>query len=375
MKTRNIFLASVIAAVIVTVSLMASNSEKLPSGQASDKLVTSLFYMRGVRPLAWQHDSIPATLMVDISNDRHMVTNELEQRAQVDRKLLLHLLQKLQERDVYRYVMLDVMFDSSFCTEYDSALFCTINSMRDIVVAANTDTGEAVAAIKSREAPACYSNSSRHPQFLKYPLIVNKQKSMPVRMYEELGHTTLRTNSILSRSYPVVPMQAQPDTLREMGRDLLDDTLEWCNERGEGWLEEFNLDRGKIVLIGDFGDDGNDMHYTYAGKQHGCLINYNAYLTLLNGHHNVNLWALLLMFALTALLCYYYLIDLKPKNTGGYIIKRLLGYLAPPWLIAAVVYSLWGEMCDMLVMTILLAVTKLIIDTIHFHQSNKIQTT
>ena len=108
-------------------------------------------------------------------------------------------------------------------------------------------------------------------------------------------------------------------------------------------LEVPNLADKKYVLIGDYEDD---RHNTYIGEMSGALINFNAYLTLLYGHHRISLWMFVFLWG-----AFFILIWLTIRHTT---FSRIFMWLGSPFyltLTCLVCYRFFHEVYDILIAT------------------------
>lgn len=373
------WVAPSVSFVILVLTLIWSNNPITTplSDEINEKIISTLVSAQKVHNVHYADAPVP--LMIDVSNDRTMVSLGSNRRPLVDRKKLLHLLQILKKYDNYRYILLDVYFSNATEeSQWDTALYNTIANMRDIVLPANGDTNEAVRELKGKEAPAFYQKTIRSPQFIKYQLFYDGEKTLPLKMYEELNGGKINESPLCSWLSPVVLIDTsifnfenldQNPNKRQMGKEILWDSL-WEGGYGKNLISDTNLTKDRIIIIGDFSYDGDDVHYTYTGEMPGAIINYNAYLTVLYGHHRIKLIPILLLFGLLWYNCCTYMagrgfflwLMKKSRNKVGRLIlllfDKVCGSVTIPLFFSILSFLIWQEVYDIFLITIFLSIFK-----------------
>lgn len=89
-----------------------------------------------------------------------------------------------------------------------------------------------------------------------------------------------------------------------LGLHLLGDSLpefEYCGQKE--FQEKPYLTKNKYLVIGALREK-DDIHDTYFGQVSGAIINMNAYLSLLHGHHVVSVSLLIVLFLTFFILSY-----------------------------------------------------------------------
>lgn len=297
-----------VAIVMMCISYWVTNMSWPISGE---KTLISKFEYKRQKCHPKQHIADTSVIFINVSHDRQLVPCYGEGRkllgnsAIVDRGKLLKLLQYLAADSSYRYVILDVLFDTAGHTEADSALFATIATMPRIVIPRDT-MPLADARLYQKSGEAFYHTSLIESDFLKYPYYTGRGASMALRVYEDCTGRTIRRwgplyidGRCLSRRSVVLTFDVIPQyEVLDLGADMLQDTLWPGGPQGSGVLYDKDLCniKDKYVVIGSF--EGDDIHNTYAGMLPGPVINYNAAMALLKGGHHVSLWVALIMFVL-----------------------------------------------------------------------------
>lgn len=266
-----------------------------------------------------------SVLFVNVSYDKEFVAMRDEfgfpaGRTQItSRHKLLELLQYLKKEGTYKYVLLDVFFGEGFSTEWDDSLFSTIVSMPRIVVPCHADEPLADERLKEKAGLSDYIITFNESDFVKYPYFSDKQKSIPIRMYEEItGHRIDRKGILyndgpmLARRSVVLTYELRADAMYadngekmwyNLGMDLLSDSIAGVDGRGSNLLYESpELSKDKYIVIGAF--EGDDTHLTFSGGLSGAVINFNAFISLMNRHHIVSVTLLCVLFVVFFILSY-----------------------------------------------------------------------
>ncbi len=310
----------VIAIGMLLFSYWVTNQRYLVSGNAllikPIEIIKSLYY-----PSTNYLDSV---LLINTSYDQVLVAVNQDNRQKgydqmADRRKLLQLLTELKRRNDYKYIILDINFsdEADYHSDVDSALFDLIMSMDNIVIPKTPNMRLADERLNIKAGYAMYFTSTFHDSFTKYPFIVNGQKSLPLKMYEEITGRKVESEGLFSTEgcrlvldNIVLPPKLKLDlednefveylqngnkVWRNLGADLLgcynNDT---SSIKGEIY-DTPALTRDKYIVIGAI--TGNtDRHNTCIGDQPGAIINFNAYLALFNNNHYIYWDIAILMF-------------------------------------------------------------------------------
>ena len=321
-----------------------------------------------------------------------------------DRKKLLQLLTELKRRNDYKHIMLDVIFykDEDTQTDVDTALFDTICSMERIIIP--LDIGKQLATPKLHEKAgiANYFTNYKFVSFAKYPYLVDGQKSMPLKIYETVTGRHIEEHCFFStegwrlvRKSIVLPFELKCDSAYtedgekvwyNLGMDLLGSEYIYGNDTIKGSDELYQnpeLTKDKYIIIGAFSE--GDMHYSYLENQPGPAIAFNAYLSLLHGHHYVSFSVFLLMFIAFFILSYYMLgrekmeiaIAGKKLSNNGYIkagqriiavIVSWIGYSMFLTILCTITYIWMGEVYDIFITATLFQLLNILINQLYKFQ-------
>ena len=267
-----------------------------------------------------------SVLIVDTHYDKQLVMEHSEDDQQVpkgivpvtDREKLFRLLRYLKNTNNYRYILMDIFLDKAVIQPADSSLYQLIASMPRIGISSPPEHPLAENKLDSKAGRVQYGTTIWENDFVKYSFIVNDEKSLPLKMYEELsGHTLRKTGPLYWDGWHLVRSNAiltysfiEDDDVRDnrmyLGLSLVGDSVN--SAEYISLLSDSEFAKDKYVLIGDFEDD---VHNTFIGEMSGTAINFNAFLSLLAGCHHISLFTLFFIFVLFWALVYLTLSDFK----------------------------------------------------------------
>lgn len=286
-------------------------------------------------------DMSDSVLLIDVHYDKQLVMErdmygqELGMVPVTDREKLYQLLYRLKQEDNYRYIMLDVAFCAEDRQPGDSSLYRLISSMKRITIPMPMGTAIAddVLLDSGKVGMAQYGTTIWENDFVKYPYYTKGQESMPLMMYQEqnkgrkikslgLFH---REGGRLIRNSVIQMLDFRATTIDEvmdgalpvnvpydMGVGILgigpNGSKQDAYSDNPGWAKD------KYILIGDF---EGDTHTTYRGEVPGTVINFNAFLSLLEGQHIVSYTFLLLL-----LLFFYFQSYMIFTRQNVYIVSK-----------------------------------------------------
>ena len=315
-KRKQIIWSAVIAIGFLIISYCLTNLDLPLSGEKA-----LLYKFELYRNYLYPADrSVPdSLLLVNVSYDKELVeaTDEyglpVGQTQITDRQKLLRLLKELKRRNDYKYILMDIFFGQDVQTPADSALFATICSMPRLVIPRHWDEQLASEALYAKAGQADYMTTYKESSFVKYPYMTDSVASMPLRMYEDItGRTVSRYGLLYTDGWKVVRKSVTlafdvnvntaynengEKNWYNLGADLLGE------EAGSGMLDQWpEMTKDKYIAIGAL--VGDDIHSTYIGKMPGLVINVNAFLALMQGHHVVSWLLTLIMFVAFFVLTY-----------------------------------------------------------------------
>ena len=298
-----------------------------------------------------------SVLLIDTHYDKQMVLekdndgNPIGMVAATDKQKLKKLLEYLYTTNNYRYIILDIFLDQSISQPEDSSLYALIATMPRIVIPIPENSQLGNSRLESKAGSASYGTAIWENDFVKYPFITDGKESMALKMYRELtGRSITKHGLLYMDNWPARHSAILTYELRET-EELSEQKLYlgWIvgdtigGEIYPSMLEVPNLADKKYVLIGDYEDD---RHNTYIGEMSGALINFNAYLTLLYGHHRISLWMFVFLWG-----AFFILIWLTIRHTT---FSRIFMWLGSPFyltLTCLVCYRFFHEVYDILIAT------------------------
>ena len=305
----SVIVAALIAGLFMIILYQVTNY-RIPVTDEKGKLQ----FFEKIRAICFgmpQTETADSVIMIDVHYDKQMVVERDEGMPNgmvpvTNRNKLLQLLTFLNERQDYRYIMMDVFLGKGVRQESDTALYHLIGKMPRIVIAKPMHVEIADSCLLAKAGTAQYGTAIWENDFVKFQYQTDSTKSMPLMMYEELTGRTIGklwgkwyTDRGLARNSVILTYEfCDEDMSWDLGTGLLGDTID--NRPNTPELE--NLDtKGKYILIGDFEDD---RHQTFLHDMSGTSILFNAYLTLLHQHHLISLGLIVLILVVFWLLAW-----------------------------------------------------------------------
>lgn len=304
-------ISAIIAVPILVLTLMTNNL-RWTLGAEKAKLMWFEHIRRGWGGAVGDSTLIDSLLLIDVHHDRQFVEDIVSggREAVVNHHHLYRLLKELSEADDYKYIMMDVFLDEGISQPSDTSLYHLIASMPRIVIP-NAPGIMADSCLLPKVGKAQYGTALWESDFVKYPYWTENETSMPLMMYEEqTDKHVCRNGPFLSesgklvRSSTILTYEVVEDERLMDNRYYLDMMV--SDSTDSPILFEPDMARGKYVLIGDF---STDRHNTFLGDMSGTLINFNAYLSLVRGHHYLPMKLLLglyLLFVMLVFVTIYY---------------------------------------------------------------------
>ena len=365
LKRGALWIAPVLALVCMTGDYFLNNTS-VPLFSNSTSLWLPAMLMQKDTPVP---DEV---VMFDVAYDKELVPvvdtvfgDTVGSRVVTSRPRLLQMLEVLKGAS-YRYLFIDVRFESSDRTECDSALFAALLRMPRMSVSTHRSSSGYEIADTALLQCAGYSDY-RHiyfDGFSHYELLQDGHPSAAARMYECMDGTRLNcaggvlytSGGRLCNNTVFLPLTDIGFGRERSGARTSDGMVEQSRlTLGHQVLdmmlpEEIHaLVKDKIVLVGDF---ENDVHDTYVGEVPGPVLAYAAYRELRAGHHLVSRGYLLALFAVYTLIGFcmmlksplydmvldHYRINMWQLRFG----LSLIGYGSMLMAAMLVCYLLWG---------------------------------
>ena len=298
---RKAIIVSIINAAILTLGTYFMNNLPLFTRENLD-LYVLLDYCKGKE---YVNDSV---LLINIAYDKQIAQKSIDgvvvgNTDVTDRKALVELLQNLRGVD-YRYIFLDVRFEASDKTEYDSLLFETIKATDKIVVANHSDITLASDMLKEKAAYSDYMITLTSNNFVRFQYLREEGESMPLRAYRELYNDSIVkygwfytcNNGLCQNTYAVrsmLELENKP-IMSDDGTEIIEPYFENLNDINNREILEI-LAKNKYIVIGNLIDDKHD---TFFGEIPGSVLVFNAYWALKNGENIVKPWVEVFFFIL-----------------------------------------------------------------------------
>lgn len=238
--------------------------------------------------------------------------------AITDRAKLKEFLSLLQKSNMYKFILLDIVFDDSDISSSDSALFSTIKECPRLVFVDHDSISFTRTDIADKAAMASYYATLWSSNFARYKFLNNNRPSIPLYMYEKINggksikrygfnpfylyfqEGKLCQNSVFlkfdNKTFPYETQKENSGYIMDMPPyENVGEFLETKSIYGEsGLIENLNkLTNNKIVVIGNLFDDKHD---TYIGEVPGSVILMRAYSTLVDKSNIVNFFNQLYWF-------------------------------------------------------------------------------
>ncbi len=241
----------------------------------------------------------------------------------------------------YRFILLDVFFEDP--APGDSLLQAEFDRHPRLIIPyhLSPEGVPMLPVFKTEMGLADYSSMEKH--FLKYSLVSDTCRSLPLVMHERISGARMHRGTFWWRlgEKRVLNTFILPFFIRKHQLESESSVT------GYMYLEDFfhlgdpefiaELVRDKILVLGDFSEQ--DFHATIMGEQPGALILTNVYQSLHSGVNTITkpfLLYLSLMFLLLSMLLVYP--HEKIRNTAAF---RRLGQARLNW-ITHLIFSLLG---------------------------------
>lgn len=231
-------------------------------------------------------------LFVNTSTSNALIENEqppFDNSVITDRKKLASFLSYLKDNQQYKYLIVDIIFDSP--SESDTILQRVVEGLPRLITCSFTNKkDEVIKPIFGVECGSC-DIETLNGNFTEYKLISeNGQKSLPLKVFETLHDTPqknmldIELNSFIL-NYRIT--KADINTAKYTLTDL--STLLFL---GKDAIQ--NASKNRIVVIGDF--KAYDKVSTSIGEIPGPLILVNVILSLENGDNIITIFKLFILF-------------------------------------------------------------------------------
>lgn len=264
--------------------------------------------------------------LVPVKRDSDTIGNDVV----TNRRKLYELLSLLKESNVYKYVIVDLMFSKGDCTAYDDSLYLLMKEMDKLVIVDHDSVDLARSYLKEKSAIAEYYATITATNFVRYEYLRGDRRYIPTKVFEELypektisrygwrwlsvytSQNKLCQNGsfITFDTAPFSEYKSIGDSIvgfsgekkaivqkvyYNLGHDLVDQI---CPEYTKDELIREKITpatKGKYVIISNITED---VHDTYAGQKPGCIILYRALQNLEKGNTMISYSHILLWFCI-----------------------------------------------------------------------------
>lgn len=381
--------AIILASILCVVSVSVSN---IPAGISGE--FTAIKYAnivtRGIHSdVSIEND----VLLIGVDYDKQLIPKRRSYGDTVgntvvtDRfklyKLLTALdsLEKSEPENSYKYIFLDLYFDPRDESTYDSLLFNKIASMNRIVTARPWSTESDLNTISSKSAPAQYLGTIYVGDFYKYIISGtengNGKLSFAAKAYCETTGTDIKKTG---------PFWHQG--IRFTRRSFVPVMYNWMSSTDEGETPVRNLGssiiaglespllhestisdfRDRYIVIGAF--DGSDNHSTYIGSQPGCLVNFNAFKSMMNGNHIIYFSDVLVLFIYLFMMSLFSLYNVEHRSHRVDTLLGLFRNIVTLSLFVVFMYAVRGRTYDIIFTSTILSIIEYAYKKYMFHPRN-----
>ena len=367
-RRQKIVLSALLSLFFLIVTWIATNSRVSLGGEKSKLQWFEILTNEGAdeKPC----DMADSVVLIDVHYDKQLVLEKDDEEkpigmvAATDKQKLKKLLEYLHKGDDYRYILLDVFLDKNISCPEDSSLYQLIASMPRIVIPYPETSALADTCLNNKAGHALYTTAIWENDFVKYPFLTDGKESVALKMYQDLTgrtitkHGFLYTDRWLVRKSAILTFELRENSDLSFRKHYLGwvigDTL--AGEVYESMLDEPGFATDKYVLIGDFKED---RHNTYTGEMSGPVINFNAFLTLLHGHHRISLLMLTILWG--AFFCLVWLVLSRSTFSNIFLWIGTPFYLI---VLCIITYKFFHEVYDILTAALLFYLLRTVVETI-----------
>jgi len=232
----------------------------------------------------------------ELAPDKDSYGNE----AIVDRKVLGECFKKLKTvKDSIKLIICDIDFPN--ITSNDSAWLKEVDGLKGKILFPKTSNSLYSNRIESYSASA----TKIHSILVQYPLIYNDTVTLPLSIYQKL-HPNAQIKLYPSYS-PFVNIDGnifpksviiEPRFRAEHLEKSEEDSSKYKVEHLNSFVKYFSPESliNKIIIFGNFNDDGNDKHQTILTDTFGPLAILNTYLMIENQDSEISASWFMFMF-------------------------------------------------------------------------------
>ncbi len=287
-------------------------------------------------------------LFINVAYDRELIPKldadgfEMGNQDITDRKKLAQFFHILnQNATPHRFVLCDIFFEGD--SPHDDLLLEELRRMRNIIIPFHqSNSGQwDIPKFPVQSGLADYITADTKGSFLKFRLMEDIYKSIPLIMYETLHHAEFRKtpfgyamNGKYSLNSIVLDFRIRNSDLFQGTEGYPSAHLGELLRMSETEIQE--MVRNRIVIIGDFKEE--DIHGSVFGDIPGALILLNAYLALVSGDKIISAHFLIFLSVIYLIISYnifygkrieehQWIIRIIRSVIRGRFIANLLNYL------------------------------------------------
>ena len=347
-------------------------------------------------------------LFVDVSNaktmlDRRIDPNEYPDREIVtNREILMKFLQKVENQN-YNYLFLDIEFKDG--SSSDITLVEQLLKMQNVSIGKlyHNDTNSPNTHIDKRlDSIAFFTNCPFQPydtRFQKYEYIQHGENSIALEMYRHEtgtnpkinGEHTIKEKGLLYFDFNnescFLGKWRLANNLIALSFNYTQPSfydIEYLLQDSDEWNTFSSRINGRKIIIGDF---KYDKVCTYMGELPGPVVNWIAYMALINGKHKVDIWCTLFLFGVYFLITMYTIqkkaiteiisnILSKSRSKKHALIKTpivqfigsFIGYGAVLFILSLVLYLICDKLYSLILPTIVFPIIK---NGVQFYDNKK----
>ncbi|MEM9338127.1 MAG: CHASE2 domain-containing protein [Bacteroidota bacterium] len=204
----------------------------------------------------------------------------------------------------HRYILCDILFENP--SDHDLLLKEQLKKLPNVLIPFWEDENDVLQYPLFDVTSGLATYTAVDNYFIKYQLMDDTLKTMPLVMYEALHQQQLRKKGNLfyqmnDRSVFnnfILNLRVRTDDVIKEGGTYHPNYWKFFGATLDLYSDEeiLELTKGKIIVIGDFEDTTNDYHQTLAGDMPGPLILLNAYLALVAGDNIIRDGLYLILF-------------------------------------------------------------------------------
>lgn len=398
------YIFSLVCAMLLSVSCYFIENQPY---EFSDKSL--LFYCFESPFWQWSYEFDENVKFINVSHDRQLVyidesDTTLGNTDITDRGKLLRFFEKIESDNIqYKGIMVDLEFEKMLKTDFDSALYHKMASMRNVVVAHQASEPDseyeiADSVLLAIAGFADYKQVAYENDFFRYQFLQNQGPSLALKLHDLIHakETSIKklpwfpvywSKKHLCTNCPLLPIHGdvydkwsspqKKDNVNNFDKhynffeDLGADWLQW---EDRNWQMEF---KDAYIVIGDF---ENDIHDTYAGPRSGAYINWLAYMYLDKEIHMLNWLYVSLMFVFYALMIYmmFFLSNYARKTENKtnksllflIAVLRWLGTIGLLYLMSFLFYKIFKVRYNVTIPIFFIAIVNFIIQNTNEYEKN-----